>query len=88
MSCATGDTWIDQVYVILEEGTLRTETARLRQPFHREWPAVSTLIREAEFIELRCEEVRLQDRARTVNLAQGLLTMLVMRDFHTSALII
>ncbi len=68
-----GDTWIDrhQVYLILEDGTPRIETARLRQPFHRDWPAVSSLAREAGFVELRCEEVRVQDRAVIVKRGQS-----------------
>jgi len=68
-----GDTWIDehQVYVILENGSLRSETARLRQPFHRDWPDVSRLVREAGFVDLRCEEVKLGDQVVVVNLAQA-----------------
>jgi hypothetical protein len=68
-----GETWIDehQVYVILEGGTHSIETARLRQPFHRDWPAVSSLVHEAGFAELRCEEVVLRDQVIIVNLAKA-----------------
>jgi hypothetical protein len=68
-----GETWIDehQVYVILENGVPRVETARLRQPFHRDWPAVSSLIRAAGFAELRCEEVRVEGKVVVVNVARA-----------------
>jgi len=68
-----GDTWIDEhhVYVILEDGSLHCETARLRQPFHRDWPDVSRLVREAGFVDLRCEELKLGNQVVVVNLAQA-----------------
>ena len=46
------------------------ETARLRQPFHRDWPTVSRFIRDAGFVELYCEEVRVEDQAVVVNVAR------------------
>jgi hypothetical protein len=70
---ARGDTWIDehQVYVILEDGKTRIETARLHQPFQRDWPAVSSLVREAGFAKLRCEEITVQERMVIVNVAEA-----------------
>ena len=68
-----GETWIDehQVHVILYNGVPRLETARLREPFHRDWPPVSRPIRAAGFAELACEEVRVKGQVVVVNVARA-----------------
>ena len=69
-----GQTWIDehQVHVILYNGVPRLETARLREPFHRDVGSRSQgLSAPPGFAELDCEEVRVEGQVVVVNVARA-----------------